>query len=146
VTQEQERRQEAAVNINRVIKDAKVNMTFDKFLDTYAENRGIKADPINVWRNMEKWQFDLPGNYKYLYELLGDKLNFLKESPKYYSEAQKRATLKWKKENIRRIELNFNKETDSDILEVLDAQENKQGFVKELIRQWMTDSKSISTK
>lgn len=146
MTQEQERRQEAAVNINRVIKDAKVNMTFDKFLDTYAENRGIKADPINVWRNMEKWQFDLPGNYKYLYELLGDKLNFLKESPKYYSEAQKRATLKWKKENIRRIELNFNKETDSDILEVLDAQENKQGFVKELIRQWMTDSKSISTK
>ena len=64
----------------------------------------------------------------------------------HYSEAQKRATLKWKKENIRRIELNFNKETDSDILEVLDAQENKQGFVKELIRQWMTDSKSISTK
>lgn len=146
MTKEQERRIEAVKNIKKVMEEAKIKMTFDQFLDTYAENRGIKADPINVWRNMEKWQFDLPGNYKYLFELLGDKLNFLKETPKYYSEAQKRATLKWKKENIRRIELNFNKETDSDILEVLDAQENKQGFIKEIIRQWKTNTGNSYTE
>lgn len=51
-----------------------------------------------------------------------------------YSEAQKKATMKWKKENIKRVELNLNRESDADIIEYFEKTGNTQGEVKRLVR------------
>lgn len=51
-----------------------------------------------------------------------------------YSKAQGQATIKWKKANIKRIELNLNKENDKDIIEYLDTIDNVQGEIKRLLR------------
>lgn len=50
------------------------------------------------------------------------------------SEAQKRATQKYDQNNTRRITFKFNLNTDADILEKLDAVENRQGYIKQLVR------------
>ena len=49
------------------------------------------------------------------------------------SEAHKRASVKYNKENTRQINFRFT-EHDADILERLDAVPNKQGYIKALIR------------
>lgn len=41
---------------------------------------------------------------------------------------------KWDRENTRQVKFKFNLRTDSDILDMLDAQDNIQGYVKSLIR------------
>ena len=51
------------------------------------------------------------------------------------SEAQKRATIKYEKANIRRIVVKLNRNTDQDIIEHLDSIGNVQGYIKELIRR-----------
>ena len=53
-----------------------------------------------------------------------------------YSEAQKRATMKWKKKAVKRYEINLNKETDADIIEYLEGK-NVQGEFKRLMRAEM---------
>lgn len=53
-----------------------------------------------------------------------------------YSEAQKRATMKWKKKAIKRYEINLNKDTDADIIGYLDGK-NVQGMFKKLMRARM---------
>ena len=53
------------------------------------------------------------------------------------TEAQKRATLKYDTENTMQIKMKLNRVTDADILELLDRQENKQGFIKELLRDYI---------
>lgn len=40
----------------------------------------------------------------------------------------------WDKRNMRFINLKLNKRTDADIVAMLDAQENKTGYVRQLIR------------
>lgn len=50
------------------------------------------------------------------------------------SEAQKRATLKFQKEKCKQYTFKFNKNTDADIIEVLDTVSNRQGYLKGLIR------------
>lgn len=55
----------------------------------------------------------------------------------YYNETIKRATLKYRKEKCRKITLELNKTIDSDLLVWLDSQENKQGYLKQLIRDDM---------
>ena len=50
-----------------------------------------------------------------------------------YSEAQKRATLKWKAKAIKRYEINLHKENDADIIEYLEGK-NVQGEFKRLMR------------
>lgn len=50
------------------------------------------------------------------------------------TEAEKRATKKYEEANIVRVCLKLNKRTDSDILEALAGSGNKQGFIKECIR------------
>ena len=52
-----------------------------------------------------------------------------------YTEAQKRATLKYKKENIKRVEINLNRETDADIIGFLEGLDNVQGEIKRLVRE-----------
>lgn len=51
------------------------------------------------------------------------------------TEAQKRAWSKYQKEKCVSVYLKFNKETDKDILEILSSVDNKQGYIKKLIRQ-----------
>ena len=47
------------------------------------------------------------------------------------SEAKKR----WDAENTVQIKLKLNKNTDADIIEKLDSIDNKQGYIKQLIRE-----------
>lgn len=42
---------------------------------------------------------------------------------------------KYQKENITRVVLKLNKKTDSDLLEWIESLDNKQGAIKEILRQ-----------
>lgn len=53
------------------------------------------------------------------------------------SEAQKRADTRWQKENVSRLFVKLYKNTDEDILKFLEGIENKQGYIKQLIRDDM---------
>lgn len=55
------------------------------------------------------------------------------------SEAQKKASSKYDKENTKQKVLKFNKSTDADILELLDGVTNVQGYIKRLIRNDMNN-------
>jgi hypothetical protein len=50
------------------------------------------------------------------------------------SEALKKAIRKYDKEHTKQILLKLNKGTDADILQKLDEVDNKQGYIKGLIR------------
>lgn len=50
------------------------------------------------------------------------------------SEAQKRATERYRKKSIKGVYLKLNINTDADILEKLGTVENVQGYIKNLIR------------
>lgn len=50
------------------------------------------------------------------------------------TEAQKRAKEKYDAKTAVQIKLKLNKNTDADILELLEKIENKQGYIKDLIR------------
>lgn len=51
------------------------------------------------------------------------------------SDAQKRANAKYDKSNTKMMSFKFNLQTDADILDRLASVPNKQGYIKELIRQ-----------
>lgn len=51
------------------------------------------------------------------------------------TEAQRRAVERYDAENTRQIKMKLNIKTDADILQWLDAQENKQGAIKAAIRK-----------
>ena len=53
------------------------------------------------------------------------------------SESQKRAVAKYDVKNTRKIVLKLNKRTDADILDHLYRIDNRQGYIKELIRKDM---------
>ena len=53
------------------------------------------------------------------------------------SKAQLRAQEKYDKANTVQITLKLNKKTDKDIIDYLNKCDNKQGFIKELIRDWI---------
>lgn len=57
------------------------------------------------------------------------------------SNKQSLASMKYDKKNTRDIRLKLNKKTDADILEKLDSVENKQGYIKDLIRKDIENSK-----
>jgi len=50
------------------------------------------------------------------------------------SEAHKRASAKYDAANTTRVFIKLNDKTDADILQKLDSVENKQGYIKDLIR------------
>ena len=52
-----------------------------------------------------------------------------------YSEAAKKATLKYRKNNIKIIKFELNKNTDQDIIQKLESVESKQGYFKKLVRE-----------
>jgi hypothetical protein len=51
------------------------------------------------------------------------------------SDAQKRAIAKYDAAHTTQIHIKLNNETDEDILKRLDEVENKQGYIKKLIRK-----------
>lgn len=51
------------------------------------------------------------------------------------SKARIKANDKYDKDNTVQVKMKLNKKTDSDILEQLDKQSNKQGYIKRLIRE-----------
>ena len=51
------------------------------------------------------------------------------------SEAKKRANAKYDKEHTQAIMLKLNKQTDADVLAMLESVENRQGYIKELVRR-----------
>ena len=50
------------------------------------------------------------------------------------TEAQKRATIKYEKEHIKRIVLKLNIKTDNDIIQYLNTKDNINKYLKELVR------------
>lgn len=54
-----------------------------------------------------------------------------------YSEAHKRADVKYKKDKTTQFALRFYNATEGDILAHLQAQPNRQGYIKQLIREDM---------
>lgn len=54
-----------------------------------------------------------------------------------YTEAQKRATLKYRETNIKRYTVEFSKTKDSDLIEYLDSVPNRTGTIKAAIREKM---------
>ena len=57
--------------------------------------------------------------------------------PYMVTEAQKRASAKYDAENTVQLKVKLNRTTDKDIIEFLESQPNKQGFIKKLIRESM---------
>ena len=53
------------------------------------------------------------------------------------TEKQKRYDQDWKAKNTTRVTVRLNNNTDEDIIEFLSALNNKQGYIKELIREDM---------
>ena len=51
------------------------------------------------------------------------------------SEAKLRANAKSDKKNTKQFALRLSKNTDADIIEYLEKLDNKQGYIKELIRK-----------
>ena len=51
------------------------------------------------------------------------------------TESQIKASIKYNKENTVQISLKLNRTTDADLIESLNRIENKQGYIKELIRR-----------
>lgn len=52
-------------------------------------------------------------------------------------EAHSRANVKWAAANIKQVKVNLNLKADSDIIERLESEPNKQGFIKAAIREYM---------
>lgn len=57
------------------------------------------------------------------------------------SEAQIRSVRKYNKENVKKYYLDLNKKTDADIISFLETTDNKQGSIKEAIREYMNKGK-----
>ena len=57
-------------------------------------------------------------------------------------ECDYRASQKYRREKCRKIQIELNKVIDADILEWLDAQPNKQGYLKQLIRDDIARNKN----
>ena len=57
-------------------------------------------------------------------------------------DAKTKATMKYKKKNIKQMKIDLNRNTDSDIISFLEKCENKQGYIKALIREDMKKSRA----
>lgn len=55
--------------------------------------------------------------------------------PIFYTDAVKRATIRYDQKNIKRVVLKLNKKTDTDIIEYLEDLDNVNKFLKEIIRE-----------
>lgn len=62
------------------------------------------------------------------------------------SRAQIKAATKYNKEKTILVSIRLNKETDKDIIEILNSVDNKQGFIKGLIREDIKKRKPCNKK
>lgn len=62
------------------------------------------------------------------------------KEPKKLS-AQAKASLKYQAKAVKQIKFNFHKTIDADIIEWLESKENRQGYIKSLIRADMEKNK-----
>lgn len=53
------------------------------------------------------------------------------------SKAQLRAQAKYDKDNTLQVKLKLNKKTDKELIDLLNNQDNKQGFIKALMRAYI---------
>lgn len=53
------------------------------------------------------------------------------------------AVKKYEKKNVTQIKFSFNNVTDKDIIEHIKSQKNKQGYIKQLIREDMRKGEMI---
>ena len=60
-----------------------------------------------------------------------------------YNKSRAKASAKYQKDNIKQIKIALNVNTDADIINHLEICENKQGYIKDLIRK---DIKNRRTK
>jgi len=60
------------------------------------------------------------------------------------SKAQLRAQAKYDRENTKQLTLKLNIKSDADILAVLSGSENKQGYIKALLREDMRNNEKRS--
>ena len=51
-----------------------------------------------------------------------------------YNEKSKQRTIRFQKQNLKQIAFMLNKSTEADLLAWLESQENRQGYIKSLIR------------
>jgi hypothetical protein len=58
------------------------------------------------------------------------------------SDAQKRARAKYEKEKVKQVMVRFYP-SENDILEFLESQDNKAGYIKELIRKDMNSQRVL---
>ena len=61
------------------------------------------------------------------------------------TNAQLKAIKKYKAENAKKINFELSRKTETDLIEWLDSQPNKQGYLKELIRADMARKQGSST-
>ena len=56
------------------------------------------------------------------------------------TEAQKRASAKYDKEKTRIFTIKLNYNTDADLIAMLEAQENIQGFIKRMLKMFLSEN------
>lgn len=121
--------------------------TFEKVGDNYVLNISKKRyiiliPSLNGWIAREN---RVIGNGSYMsgdkaiatvHEVAGKTLNETAKFILKYVEldSQTRASIKYNETNVKQIKLNLNLKTDADIIKKLEEVGNKQGYIKELIR------------
>lgn len=118
--------------LNGLLQKANIEMDIDEFIKVYSSNRGIKNKAMNVWRNIYKWQLYLEGNYKYLYDILGDSLNFMKPNPKEFN--QKEYIKQFNKDNYKHYHIQVNLK-DKEVIDKLNSVDSKNGYIIDLIKK-----------
>lgn len=53
------------------------------------------------------------------------------------TEAQRKASAKYAENNTRHYGIKLNYNTDEDLIRLMDSQENKQGFIKQLLTNFL---------
>jgi len=52
-------------------------------------------------------------------------------------QAHVKASMKYNAANVKQIKINLNRKTDADIIEFLEQENNVQGLIKQLIREYI---------
>lgn len=58
----------------------------------------------------------------------------MKEPKEKKPSARVKASMKYNSANVKQVKLALNKNTDADIIAILETKENVQGYIKDLIR------------
>lgn len=69
-----------------------------------------------------------------------------KENKQYDNRSEEKANAKYNKTHMKSVLLSFHENNEADILAYLNKQTNKNGYIKELIREDMKGRKEISKK